>query len=258
MNMPIPSSVGLLRLDDVDRQAVALGDRPRLVGEDHRADVVRRAVRQRPGEVRAVGDDRPAFGRLGQGGGIRAGSDEDQLVEDRRRRYRPRRGRWSVGRTQPSMTPRATSSAAALASPPSASASARQPDRRGDGPCDRRVDARPRPRRAARLRDRAWPRRPAPTTSSRPLGRLPAGRDRARIALAGQLAERDQRLELSAGAPIELSQRAVEGRFGGDGDDEDVRGNVPRLVGGDRSCTGPGPPEVSRRAPSTVRSAGLG
>ena len=37
MNMPMPSSVGALGLDDVDPQAVALGDGPRLVGEDLRA-----------------------------------------------------------------------------------------------------------------------------------------------------------------------------------------------------------------------------
>ena len=40
---------GPLRLDDVDPQAVLLGDRPRLVGEDLGADVVGGAVRERRG-----------------------------------------------------------------------------------------------------------------------------------------------------------------------------------------------------------------
>ena len=64
--------------------------------------------------------------------------------------------------------------------------------------------------------------------------------ERAHIALAGQLAERDERLDLAAGPPIELAERAVEDRLGGDGDDEDVRGNVPRLVGGDTKLHGYG------------------
>ena len=42
----------LVRADDVDRQAVALGDGARLVGEDGRADVVRGAVREGPGDLR--------------------------------------------------------------------------------------------------------------------------------------------------------------------------------------------------------------
>ncbi len=62
---------------------------------------------------------------------------------------------------------------------------------------------------------------------------LATGRQRGRIALARELPERDERLELTAGPPVELAERAVEGRLGGDGHDEDIRGHVPRLIGDD-------------------------
>ena len=55
-----------------------------------------------------------------------------------------------------------------------------------------------------------------------------AGRgQRRRVALALQLAERDESLELTAGAPVELAERAIEGGVGRDGDDEDIRAAHP-------------------------------
>ena len=54
----LPGAVGL---DDVDPQAVLLGDGAGLVGEDLRADVVGRPIRQRPGVVRALADDDSAL-----------------------------------------------------------------------------------------------------------------------------------------------------------------------------------------------------
>ncbi len=90
-----------LGLDDVDPQPVLLGDGAGLVGQDRRADVVRGAVRQRAGKVRALGDDDPPFGRRGQGRGVLAGGDEDQLVEDRRRRLDRCPGRSCAGRSCP-------------------------------------------------------------------------------------------------------------------------------------------------------------
>ena len=77
MNMPMPSAVGLLRPEDVDLQAVLLGEVRGLVGEDLRADVVGRSVRERPGVVGALADDPAALG------GLRSGP---------RRRHRARRG----------------------------------------------------------------------------------------------------------------------------------------------------------------------
>ena len=67
---------------------------------------------------------------------------------------------------------------------------------------------------------------------------LAARRQRGRVALARELAERDERLELAAGPPVELAERAVEGRLGGDGHDEDVRGHVPGLIGDDTKLHG--------------------
>ena len=58
----MPSSAARVRLDDVDPEAVLLGDRASLVGEDLGADVVGRAVGQRAGLVRALADDHAALG----------------------------------------------------------------------------------------------------------------------------------------------------------------------------------------------------
>ena len=137
----------------------------------------------------------------------------------------------------PSTTPRATSSAATAASPSSAIGERREPDRealdrpaaepslgRGGDPDDGLAVER---------------RRVAEPDRQHPAGRgLAARRQRGRVALAGELAERDERLELAAGPPVELAERAVEGRLGGDRDDEDVRGDVPRLIGDDTKLHG--------------------
>ena len=66
------------------------------------------------------------------------------------------------------------------------------------------------------------------------LGRqLARGRERGRIALRLQLAERGERAQLPAGAPVELVDRPLELDLADDRDDEDVRRDIPGLVGDD-------------------------
>ena len=83
-NMPMPSSRARSgSMTSIHRPCVRRS--PGLVGEDRRVDVVRRAVGERPGGVRAFADDPAAIGGLRQGRGIRAGRHEDELVDGRRR-----------------------------------------------------------------------------------------------------------------------------------------------------------------------------
>ena len=153
---------------------------------------LRRAVRQRPGDVRALADDHAALGGRGQGRGVGARRDEDQLVEDRRRRFdlvaidrprvvaspRRRRGRRARRRSRRHRRARRPAGVSQIA---------------------RRWTVRPPRRRSAEAATRTTVSRssvaasPSPTARSRPLGRLAAGRERRRVALAGQLAERDER-----------------------------------------------------------------
>ena len=76
-----------LVVDDVDPEAVPLGDRTRLVGEDLGVHLVGGSIAQRPGRVRALADDlAPLGGRL-DGGLVAARRDEDQLIELGRLRF---------------------------------------------------------------------------------------------------------------------------------------------------------------------------
>ena len=125
MNMPMPISVALLGVDDVDPQAVLLGDGARLVGEDRRADVVRGAVREGPCDVRALGDDDAALGGLGQGRGVGARRDRGSARRGPAAPCRPRRDRSSAGRRCPRRRRGRSSSAATAASPSTPSTSGR-------------------------------------------------------------------------------------------------------------------------------------
>jgi len=60
----------------------------------------------------------------------------------------------------------------------------------------------------------------------------------ARESVAGELAEGDERLELTACPSVELAEGPIEGGFGGDRDDEDVRRDIPRLIGCDAKMHG--------------------
>ena len=235
---PHPHLGRLIGIDDIDPQVVLLRDRPCLVGEDRGADVVRGTVGQRPGDVRSLGDHDAALGGSGQGRGIGAGGDEDQLVEDRRYRVdlvaidRPR----IVG---------------ALDDAPGD-----QAGRHGCVPVES-IGERRDPDREALDRSTAQPAlgrgRDPPDGLAIEGGRVTetdrqdasargfaARGQRRRVALARELPERDERLELTAGTPIDLAERALEGRFGGDGHDEDIRGHVPRLIGDDTKLHGVG------------------
>ena len=79
---------GSLLVDHIDPEAVLLRDRARLVGEHLGRQVVRRAVRERPGAVRAFADDPAPLGaaRDRRALGIGARRDQDQFVELRGRR----------------------------------------------------------------------------------------------------------------------------------------------------------------------------
>ena len=165
---------------------------------------------------------RPASGRLRQCGRVGARRDEDQLVEDRRRGVDlvAVDGRRLV---RPLDDAARDQLRGRLASPPSASAS-------GVSQIARRWTVRPPRRRSAEAATRTHVSRsrfagvPRPTTSSRPPAVSPPDAERARVPLAGQLAERGKAWQLAAGPPIELAELAVEGRRGGDRHDQDVRG----------------------------------
>ena len=144
----MPSSRRPLRLDDVDPQAVLLGDAPGPRSA-RTSGVTSLAERFESARARFAPSPMidPALRRLACSGcGIRAGRDEDQLVECRRRvldvvaveRF---------GSNEPSTTPRATSSATARAPPSRTPASgeiqiasvfaSRPPRRRSAGAADR-------------------------------------------------------------------------------------------------------------------------
>ena len=213
MNMPMPSSVARSGSITSIHRSCCLGDRPGLLGEDLRADVVRGPVGERPGQVRALGDDRcrarrpasaPRRPRRARRGSARRGPAAAT---------RPRRGRSCAGRT----SPRPRRGRPARRRPPrrrsSASAS-------GDSQTARRRTARPPSRRSAVAATRTTISRSsvgrvADRHEQDPPGRQLAGRrERGRVALAVQLAERGERLELAAGPPVELAERAVERRIG--------------------------------------------
>jgi hypothetical protein len=48
--------------------------------------------------------------------------------------------------------------------------------------------------------------------------------------------------QLAAGPPIQLTEGPVEGRIRGNGDDEDIGADVPRLIGDDTKLHGKEPP----------------
>ena len=64
-----------------------------------------------------------------------------------------------------------------------------------------------------------------------PLDRhLPGRHERRAVTLPRTLAEREERLELPAGPPIELSPRTVEREVAHERDGEDVGGDLPGLI----------------------------
>ena len=69
-----------LLVDDVDPQAVALGDRARLLGERFGVHVVRGAVAECPRGVGALADDHPRSAATCSPA-VATGRDEDELVE---------------------------------------------------------------------------------------------------------------------------------------------------------------------------------
>ncbi len=84
---------------------------------------------------------------------------------------------------------------------------------------------------------------PKPTTSTRPAATSPPFEARAgREPRALQLPELVEPTQLAARPPVELAERPVKRWVSRDRDDEDVRGNVPRLIGDDTKLHGRGPP----------------
>ena len=147
----------LLRTDDVDPEAVLLGDGAGLVGEDLGADVVGGAVRERPGEVGALADDRRhARRRPSSDAASRARRDEDQLIEVAAAAIRPPRGRSTAGRRSPgrclgppARRRRGSPPSMASASGDSQTASrwtVRPPSRRSAAAATRTIASRSRPR----------------------------------------------------------------------------------------------------------------
>ena len=228
---PHPQLGRLLGLDHVDPEAVLLGDRARLVGEDLRADVVGGPVREGPGDVRTLRDDDPALGGRGQRRTIRTRGDKDQFVEDRGDRVDLGAiDRAGVVGTFDHSPGDQLGRSGRIATEPAGERG--EPDREPlDGATTESSLSRgrhPHDRFSIERRDVAHADR---QQTSR--GGLPARSERGRVALAGEFPERDERLEFAAGAPVELAERAIEGRRCGDGDDEEVRGHVPRLIGDD-------------------------
>jgi hypothetical protein len=76
-----------------------------------------------------------------------------------------------------------------------------------------------------------------------PLDRQRAGGGQGRlVALRGQLAEGVERLQLTAGSPVELAERAVEGDRPDERDRQDVGGDIPWGSVEVRRASSVGPP----------------
>ena len=168
-----------------------------------------------------------------------------------------RRGRSCAGRSALDDAARDELGGRGSASPSSASAS-------GVSQIARRLTVRPPSRRSAEAPTRTTVSRSsvariAQPDDEQPAGRqLAGGRERGREALAGQLAEGDERLQLAAGAPVELAERAVEGGLGGDGTTRTSRGTSHGWSVTTRSCTGVGPPEGATAWAAWATVGGLG
>ena len=252
MNMPMPSSVGALRLDDVDPQAVLLGDGAGLVGEDLRADVVGGAVGQAAGEVRALADDPAALGGRGSAAAAsRAGRDQDQLVERGRRRVGCPRGRSSSGRRCPRRR-RGRRARRPAAAPPSRRVGERAPARsrasRPSRPTSRRLggrgeaDARSRGRARRPGRRR---RRPGPAGA----GSSPGAASAVAVAL-GAAARRTRRGPGARRRSAGRARRAGRRTSGSPttGTTRTSAADVPRLIGDDAELHGMRPPGARGRA----------
>ena len=217
-----------LGLDDVDPQAVALGDRPGLVGEDRRADVVRGAVGERPGGVRALADDPATVGGLGECRRIRPGRDEDELVDVGRGRFDRVAvdGLGLVGALDDAPRHEFRDRFGATVD---MGRQVGQPDGQAldlvaaEAPLDRGADVMD--RLAVDLLGRAG--RDRDDTLDRD---LPGCDERRAELLSPDLAEREERLELPAGPPIELSPRTIECQVAHERDGEDVGGDLPGLI----------------------------
>ncbi len=217
-----------LLVQDIDPQAVSLGDGAGLVGEDLRRDVVGRAVCQAAGDVGALADD-PAALRGGSPGPRPASAPdhEDQLAHGRRGSV----GVLAVDRL---------GLEAPLDDPPDHELRgegrvAAQARRDGIQPHGHHVDiavdhAADRGRRQAAGGLAVEGIRGATGHGKHPLDPDLARRRHGRgIAGWPELAERGQGPQLAAGPAVKLVEQAGEGGLAHDGNDEQVGGDRPRL-----------------------------
>ncbi len=225
-----------VRLDHVDPQSVLLGDRPGLVGHDHRAQVVGRPVGERPGEVRALGHDQPTVRRRGQCRAITVRGDDDQLVEDRRRGL-------DVVEIDRARVVAALECAAGDHLGGGRSVAIERVGQRRDPDGQPTDDATGQPslHGGGDPHDRFTVHGLglAEADGQQPVrGDLPGRGHGGGEPLAADLPERDEGLDLAAGAPVEFAQGTIERGFPGHGDDEDIRGHIPRLIGDDADLHG--------------------
>ncbi len=232
-----------------------LGEGVRLLGQDLGAHVVGAAVRERPRDIRALAEDRPALSGLLEPARLLAGRHQDKL--------RQRRRAFVVGvAVDPGGLVAAFDHATAH----------ELGDRRGaalEHARERREPHRHRANLAA-----AEPAngrrgeldhglavevgRGSAEHDDKPLradllARASADKD-ALEPLATELAEVIKRAQLTAGAAIQLGEGSREGRLAEDRHDEDVGLDVPRLLGGNAYLHGR-PPRTWWRAIWAARAA---
>ncbi len=238
MNMPIPSSVARSgSITSIHRpccSAIARASSARTSGL--------RSLAARFGSVRARFAPSPMISRARSAAAVSAarspsGRDEDQLVEDRRR------GLDVIAIDRARVVAALERAAGDQLGGGRGVAIERVGERRDpDGqPTD---DATGQPSlhgggdRARPLSRSMVSVSPRPTASSRSGGDLPGRGHGGGEPLAAELAERDEGLDLAAGAPVEFAEGTVERGFPGHGDGEDIRGHIPRLIGDDADLHG--------------------
>ena len=224
------------RFDDVDEETVALGKGTGLACQDLRRHVVGGAVVQAASQVCALPDDRATLGCSLQGRRVCPGRNENQLVE--RRRDALVVVAIDGGGLEFALHDATRQQLGGCRSSPiEPIAQLPEPDREGldapagQTPLDGRAD--PQDHLARNRVGVACGNRQQPTGAQ-----LSGGREDGPVPLGLQLAERGQRRQLPAGAPVDLREGAFESGLACERDGEHVRRNVPGLIDYDAQLHG--------------------
>ena len=222
---------GFVRADDVDREAVAVGDRAGLAGQDFGRNVVGGAVVEDAGQVRPLAHDDAALCGSRESGGIRARCDQNQLGELGRNRFdvvAVERGRFEAAFDDAACEQLGDHFDATLDPRTQIADPDGQPSHgaAGQAPLDGGTDADDRLAGDGLGLPGRYGQQPARLDFA---GR---GHDGA-IPLAPELSERNQRRQLASGSLVQLGQRPLERWLAHERDGDHVSRDVPRLIADD-------------------------